>query len=197
MSTHPSILGASLVAQTVNNLPALWETWFWSLGQEDTLKEGMATHSSILAWRITWTGEPGGLQSMDLQSQIWLSNFPLLHNIPLLHNLSISNLLIKDRIWTWSEKREVIWQAKSSKVSWENWELTGLHLVEEKNSHPNAISVNGEISESGLEVYFGNKGPKRWQKKGSICLKKYSCSLKRWVRVKNSLCASVRDRQCG
>ena len=80
---------------------------------------------------------------------------------------------------TWSEKREVIWQAKSSKVSWENWELTGLHLVEEKNSHTNAISVNGEISESGLEVYFSNKGPKRWKKKGSICLKKYSCSLKR------------------
>ena len=44
--------GASLVAQTVKNLPAMWKTWVRSLGQEDPLEEGMATHSSILAWRI-------------------------------------------------------------------------------------------------------------------------------------------------
>ena len=43
------------------------ETWVWSLGQEDPLEKGMATHSSILAWRIPWTEEPGGLQSMGLQ----------------------------------------------------------------------------------------------------------------------------------
>ena len=58
---------ASLVAQMVKNLPAMWETWDLSLGWEDPLEEGMATHSSILAWRIPWTGEPGGLQSMGLQ----------------------------------------------------------------------------------------------------------------------------------
>ena len=46
------------------------ETQFGSLGQEDPLEENMATHSSILAWRIPWTEEPGGLQSMRLQSQI-------------------------------------------------------------------------------------------------------------------------------
>ena len=57
---------ASLVAQTVKNLPAVQETWVWSLGQEDPMEEGMATHSSILAWRIPWTEEPGGLQSMGL-----------------------------------------------------------------------------------------------------------------------------------
>ena len=55
---------ASLVAQTVKNLSAMWETWVRSLGQEDPLEEGMATHSSVLAWRIPWTEEPGGLQSM-------------------------------------------------------------------------------------------------------------------------------------
>ena len=44
-----------------------WETGVQSLGQEDPLEEGMATHSSILAWRILWTEEPGGLQSMGLQ----------------------------------------------------------------------------------------------------------------------------------
>ena len=45
---------ASLVAQLVKNLPAMWETWVWSLGQEDPLEKGKATHSSILAWRIPW-----------------------------------------------------------------------------------------------------------------------------------------------
>ena len=52
---------ASLVAQIVKNLPAMWDTWVKSLGWEDPLEEGMATHSNILAWRIPWTGEPGGL----------------------------------------------------------------------------------------------------------------------------------------
>ena len=52
------------VAQTVKNLPAMWETWVRSLDWEDPLEKGMATHSSILAWRIPWTEKPGGLQSM-------------------------------------------------------------------------------------------------------------------------------------
>ena len=55
------------MAQTVKNLPAMQETWVQSLGQEDPLEKGMATHSSILAWRTPWTEEPGGLQSMWLQ----------------------------------------------------------------------------------------------------------------------------------
>ena len=58
---------ASLVAQMVKNPPAMWETWVRSLGREDPLEKAMATHSSILAWRIPWTEEPGGLQSMGLQ----------------------------------------------------------------------------------------------------------------------------------
>ena len=59
--------GASLVAQTVNNLPAMRETWVQSLDWEDPLEKGMAAHSSILAWRIPWTEEPGGLQPAGLQ----------------------------------------------------------------------------------------------------------------------------------
>ena len=55
------------MAQLVKNLPATQETQVQSLGQEDLLEKGMATHSSILAWRITWTEEPGGLLSMGLQ----------------------------------------------------------------------------------------------------------------------------------
>ena len=58
---------ASLVAQLVKNLPTMRETWIPSLHWEDPLEEGMATHSSILAWRIPWTEEPSGLQSIRSQ----------------------------------------------------------------------------------------------------------------------------------
>ena len=57
-------LGAPLVAQTVNRLPAMWETWVRFLGWEYPLEKEMAIHSSILAWKISWTEEPGRLQSM-------------------------------------------------------------------------------------------------------------------------------------
>ena len=53
----------------VNNLPAMQETWAQSLDRDDPLEKGMAIHSSILAWRIPWTEEPGELQSMGSQSQ--------------------------------------------------------------------------------------------------------------------------------
>ena len=58
---------ASLVAQTVKNLPAMQEMWVQTLGQEDPLEKGIATHCSILAWRIAWTEEPDGLQSTGSQ----------------------------------------------------------------------------------------------------------------------------------
>ena len=56
------------MAQRVKNLPAVQETQVLSLSWEDPLEEGIATHSSILAWRVPWTEEPGGLQSMWSQS---------------------------------------------------------------------------------------------------------------------------------
>ena len=58
---------ASLVAQMEKHLPAVREMWVRSLGQEGALEKEMATHSSVLAWRIPWTEEPGGLQSMGSQ----------------------------------------------------------------------------------------------------------------------------------
>ena len=63
------ILWASLVAQTVKDLPAMQETWVWSLGQKDPLDKEMASHFTILAWRIPLTEEeePGGLQSVGSQ----------------------------------------------------------------------------------------------------------------------------------
>ena len=51
----------------VKRLPTMWETWVQSLGQEDLLETEMATHSSLLAWKISWMEEPGRLQSMGLQ----------------------------------------------------------------------------------------------------------------------------------
>ena len=65
--THTHTHIASLVAQTVKNLSAMQEVQVQSLGQKDLLEKGMANHSSILAWRIPWTEEPGRLQSMGLQ----------------------------------------------------------------------------------------------------------------------------------
>ena len=65
---HVSYTVASLVAQTVKRLPAMWETWVLSLGQEDPLEKEMATHSSTHAWKIPWTEEPGRLQSMGSQT---------------------------------------------------------------------------------------------------------------------------------
>ena len=67
---------ASLVPQMVKNLLAMWETQVQSLGQEDPLEKGMATHSSILAWRIPSIEEPGGLQSMGFQRvrHNWVTN---------------------------------------------------------------------------------------------------------------------------
>ena len=61
----------SMVAQMVKHLPVMWETWVQSLGWEDPLEKGMATHSHILAWRIPWIEDPVRLQSMELQRVEW------------------------------------------------------------------------------------------------------------------------------
>ena len=74
--TYKYILWPSLGAKTVKNLPAMQETWVWSLGQEGSLEQEVATHSNILAWRIPWTEEPGGLQSTGSQrvGHAWATN---------------------------------------------------------------------------------------------------------------------------
>ena len=75
-----NLTGITLVAQMIKNLPIMWETWVWSLGLEDPLEKERVTHSSILAWEIPWTEEPGGLQFMDLQGirQDWATNTNLI-----------------------------------------------------------------------------------------------------------------------
>ena len=63
----PYVVGVYLVAQTIKHLSAMWQTRVRSLGREDPLEKEMAAHSSILAWEIPWTEEPGRLQSMESQ----------------------------------------------------------------------------------------------------------------------------------
>ena len=67
IQSFPGGSAVSLVAQTVKCLPTMQESWVQSLGQEDLLEKEMATHSSILAWKIPWTEEPGRLQSTGSQ----------------------------------------------------------------------------------------------------------------------------------
>ena len=71
--------GDFLTSQMVKNLPPVQETWVWSLGQDNPPEKGMATHSSLLAWKIPWTEEPGRLQSMVLQRvrHDWATNISL------------------------------------------------------------------------------------------------------------------------
>ena len=64
--------GASLVAQLVKNSPSVWETWVQSLGWEDPLEKGTATHSSILAWRTPWTGIPSGVKDWETSTSLVL-----------------------------------------------------------------------------------------------------------------------------
>ena len=93
---------ASQVAQLVKNLPAMQETQeipVWLLDWEDPLEEGMATHSSVLAWRIPWTEEPGGLQSIGLQ-RVGHDWSDLAHELRFLQNKKRTEL----RLETWASQ---------------------------------------------------------------------------------------------
>ena len=92
-----SELWASLVAQTVQNLPAVWETQVQTLSQEDPLEKGKATLSSILAWEIPWTEEPGGLQSLGSQR---VRHDLVTEPPPCFSNLRVQNLILKNIVLT-------------------------------------------------------------------------------------------------
>ena len=92
--------GASLVAQTVKRLPAMRETRVQSLGQEDPLEKEMATHSSILAWRIPWMEEPGRLQSTGSQSRTRLSDFTFFSLLPYVYVCTFSCVWLCGTPWT-------------------------------------------------------------------------------------------------
>ena len=106
------------MAQRLKCLPAMWETWVWSLGQEDPLEKEMATYSSILAWRILWTEEPGGLQSTGSQrvGHDWATS---------LTHMSIKFFFEKER-WYYS------WQLNNLGVAagnWSLWAVENLHIT--------------------------------------------------------------------
>ena len=110
---------ASLVAHMVRNLPAMQETQVWSLGQEDTLEKGMATHSSILRWRIPWTEEPGRLQSMGSQRvghDCMTKTF--------FHWISQAVMFSQKSIWIWSALTPFLMDLSShsrdSTITWNN-----------------------------------------------------------------------------
>ena len=88
----------------VKSLPAMWETWVQSLGQEDPLEKEITTHSSVLAWKILWTEEPCRLQSMGLQRvrQDWATSLSFLFFTPALEAWSFSH-------WTTREVSLVVW----------------------------------------------------------------------------------------
>ena len=86
--------------QTIKNMPAVWETQVWSLGWEDPLEKGMATHSNILAWRISWTEEPDGLQFMGSPRvrDDW-SDLARMEGVPKSWAFSMHQEEIKGRNW--------------------------------------------------------------------------------------------------
>ena len=91
-----TISRASLVAQMVKNLPAIWETWIWSPGWEDPLEKGMATDYSILAWTVPRTEEPGRLQSMVSQrvGYDWATSLSLFFCLFVFHLMGRGELVI-------------------------------------------------------------------------------------------------------
>ena len=93
----------SLVAHMVKNLPAMWKTRVRSLGREDPLEEGMANHSSILAWRIPWTEEPGWLQFMGLLrvKHDWMTNSFSFNGKPELQKNSSKEHIASDFQYKW------------------------------------------------------------------------------------------------
>ena len=96
MDTYTHMYRASLVAKTIKNLPAMPETWVWSLGWEDPLEMGIATNSSILAWRIPWTEVPGNYSSWDHKELDRTEQLTHTHTHPIFC-LSVTQLI---DIWT-------------------------------------------------------------------------------------------------
>ena len=95
----PSPLRASLVAHLVKNLPAMRETWVWSLGWEDPLEKGKATHSSILAWRIPWTVySPWGRKELDMTEWLLTHFWPL----KIVKDFSSVFAVFRTQIWLFS-----------------------------------------------------------------------------------------------
>ena len=129
-----------VVAQTVKNLPPMQETRVQSLGWEDPLEEDIATHSCILAWRISRTQEPGGLQSTGLQSRTWLSNFhfhTFLHRVAMWSGVSERGQKVQAFSYkmnkSWGCNVQLIKPLACLKVA-KRVDLKGSHYVKKKSN---------------------------------------------------------------
>ena len=137
-------LGASLVTQLVKNLPAMPETWVWSLGWEDPLEKGKATHSSVLAWRIPWTCITHGVA----KSQTWLSDF----------HFHFQNL----------KEESFSLQCPSKLPCWQS--LVSSHLVNKKlfTGRSSNITNQGKQHEFGAEKQQISTSTKKYVKRTAI-----------------------------
>ena len=159
-------LGVSLVVQRLKHLPAMWETWVWSLGWEDPLEKEMATHSSILAWRIPCMEEVGGLQSMgrkesDTTEQL---HFHLdCKKIQSVHPKGHQSWIFIGRIdveaetqilWPPEAKRWLIWKDPDAGKDW-RWKKKGKTEDKMVGWHH---QLNGHEFESTLGVGDGQGG---------------------------------------
>ena len=124
------------MAQTVKNLPTMQETWVPSLGQENPLEKGMATHSSILAWRIPWKEKPGGLQSMGSQR--------------VRHNWAAN---------TSHCPKEQEWRTEESETGKQGTPIRVHHYCREPGSHITGDFLRSHVkSASGMSVWVIEKG---------------------------------------
>ena len=123
----------SYMAQMVKNLLAMLETWVWTMGGEDPLEKEMATHSSILAWRIPWTEEPAGLQSMGSQrvGHNWASilksrDITLPPKVHLVKALVFPVLMYVCESWIIKKAKPIFLMLLNCGVGEDSWESLGL-----------------------------------------------------------------------
>ena len=145
------LYSASLVALSVKNLPAAQETWVRSLGWEDPLEKEMATHWSILAWKISWAEEPGGLQSMGSQR---VGHDCATNTDSAWQPRKSRDTWSSGQFWLWSTKWN---RAKANRVS--PRECTGnskhpLSTTQEKTTHGHHQMINTKLR---LIIFFAYK----------------------------------------
>ena len=171
---------ASLVAQMVKRLPAMQETWVWSLGQEDPLEKEMETHSSILAWKIPWTEEPGGPQSMGSQKvgHNWVTNthththtHVYMYVINAVSQFSCS--VVSDSATPWTAAHQA---SLYITYSWSLLKLMSIESVKPSNHlilcrpHPFQPSIFASIRVFFSESVLPIRWPNYWSFSFSICL---------------------------
>ena len=137
------------MAQTVKNMPAMWETLVWSLRQEDPLEKGMATYSSILAWKIPKTKACGGLQPMGSQKawKDWVINTFTLHYLKHLHLLmfivsNVYNSVMHLNVPLFPKHLLILVQAHTRVPGmWVSWGTNLITVMQRPNHRPSATSL--------------------------------------------------------